>query len=469
MPDTPQAVVPGQTTGTTPPILPSPAGAAAPIDDQTKRILAQLMQAAQQKKFAGQPRPSAVPGKQDPFGAPSYMTSGPNPHAWGAQRLMYGIQSMIKNGVAHQKEEQINKAAADWEYAQSALNEYYAAQSSNDPKQLETAQKKLDVVFGDPKKLKNMAKALNQDWLNPEKTTVYGEALKRVAAKTQQTDQQKQQAKTGLMGLFQKLMQRKQQPQLTDDERQRMGQEIISKAPTTTGQLTPQAAKEVLDIEKASKEARENYATVVSPDGKVWAYNKTNPKDAFQLKDSSTGQEITGQTKASSAPKVVSNAGVPYAVVRGGKAITPGSPEWTKEDQNLFDGAIGAGRGRPTRPSPPAWLGNGGSRLARARTAAPPNAPPTASPPSVEPGAARERGGTAPHTCCIGEATVARPRAPGASRAGRRTHRPARPAVPRRTRSTPRSPSIRRSQESASECVRAVPSHPPIPLQETVG
>jgi hypothetical protein len=127
-----------------------------------------------------------------------------------------------------------------------------------------------------------------------------------------------------------------------------MGAEVQAKAPTTTSapgvkdQLD--AAKGLLDLEKASKEARENYATVVSPDGKVWAYNKTNPKDAYQLRDSSTGQEITGQAKATSAPKVVSNGGVPYAVVRGGKALTPDSPEWTKEDQNLFDGAIGAGK-----------------------------------------------------------------------------------------------------------------------------
>lgn len=309
------------------------------MDEQTKRILAQLMQAAQQRKFAGQPRPSAVPGKQDPFGAPSYMTSGPNPHAWGAQRLMYGIQSMIKNGVAHQKEEQINKAAADWEYAQAALNEFYAAQSSNDPKQIETAQKKLDVVFGDPKKLKNMAKALNQDWLNPEKTTVYGEALKRVAAKTDQTDQQKQQAKTGLMGLFKKLMQRKQQPQLSDEEKKKMGQEIISKAPTTTGQLTPQTAKEVLDIEKASKEARENYYPP-TPDehGVLRSVNKSNPRDVVTIRDSVTGEEVKGVPKGA-APKVLQSNGVPYGIARGGKILTPESLDWSKEDQTAFEGA----------------------------------------------------------------------------------------------------------------------------------
>lgn len=225
-----ETVVPGQTTGTTPPFMPSAGGG---VDEQTKKILQMLVQSASRKQFAGQPRPSPVPGKQDPFGAPSYMTSGPNPHAWGAQRLMFGIQSMMKNAVAHHKEEQVNKAMADWEYAQSSLNEYYNAQSSGDQVALAAAQKKLDVVFGDPKKLKNMAKALNQDWLNPEKTTVYGEALKKVASQTQQKDGQKQQAKQGIMGMFKKLIgERQQKPQLSPDDQKRMEQEIISKAPT---------------------------------------------------------------------------------------------------------------------------------------------------------------------------------------------------------------------------------------------
>lgn len=239
MPDTPQTLVPGQTAGTTPPFL-QPQSGPGSVDDQTKRMLEMIIRSAGQRRFAGQPRPSAVPGAQDPFQPPSYMTSGPNPHAWGAQRLMYGIQSMMKNAVAHHKEEQINKAMADWEYAQSALNEYYNAQASGDQAALTTAQKKLDVVFGDPKKLKNMAKALNQDWLNPEKTTVYGEALKKVAANTQQKDQQKQQAKQGIRGIFQRLMGGgRPQPQLGPEEQKRMEQEIIGKAPTTTGVVDP--------------------------------------------------------------------------------------------------------------------------------------------------------------------------------------------------------------------------------------
>lgn len=314
------------------------------VNEMAKKIMASLAQSQQRKQFAGQPAPSPVPGRQDP-NPPDYMQRGPQ---WGKLRFMHGLQANIQNVVAKQKQQKVLKAEADWSYLQSGLNELYAAQSSNDPKAVAAAQQKVDVVLGDPKKLKDMAKALNQDWLNPEKTTVYGEALKKVNSnldkKTAQ-DQQKQQAAQGLKGMFQKLIQRQQKPQLSPDEQQAMSREIQSKAPTTTtgGQSVKdqaEGAKAVLDLEKASKEARENYATIVSPDGKVWAYNKTNPKDAYQLRDSSTGDEIKGQTKTSAAPKVAMNGGVPYAVIRGGKALTPDSPDWTKEDQTLYDGAI---------------------------------------------------------------------------------------------------------------------------------
>jgi len=343
-------VVPGATPGTTPPFQPGGGtpDPASQVQSMTQRIMQALAQASQRKQFAGQPAPAAVPGQVDPNAARKIGMDTANPHAWGAQRFMAGLQSSIQNAVSKQKETQLLKAEGDWTYMQSSLNELYAAEASKDPAAIKKAQAKVDVVMSDPKKLKNMAKALNQDWLNPEKTTVYGEALKKVNAKTQETDTKKQQAATGIKAMFQKLLQGQQKPQLTPEQQQAAGREVQAKAPITTGGATMKdqldAAKGILDLEKASKEARENYATVVSPDGKVWAYNKTNPKDAYQLKDSSTGQEITGQTKTSAAPKVAMNGGVPYAVVRGGKSVTPDSAEWTKEDQTLFEGALSAGK-----------------------------------------------------------------------------------------------------------------------------
>ena len=342
--DTQTTVVPGQTTGTTPPFV-GGADPSAQVSEQTKRILTALAQAAQQKRFAGQPVPAQVPGRM-PDQPTAYMTSGPNPHAWGAQRLMYGIQKNIQNYVAKHKEDQIMKATADWEYAQSALNEFYSAQSSGDPNAMKAAQSKVDFVFGDPKKLKNMAKALNQDWMNPEKTTVYGEALKRVSAKTQQTDRQKQQAKQGLMGIFQKLMGARQQPQLTPEQQQAMSREVAAKAPVQAGGIgvkeQVEAAKGILDIEKASKEARENYQMIAGSDGRVWAVNKSNPRDAIQVRDSASGEAVVGPTKAGVAPKVLTVQGVPYGIQKGKDVLTPESENWTADDDKIFKAAKSA-------------------------------------------------------------------------------------------------------------------------------
>jgi hypothetical protein len=255
---TPTSSVPGGLPGgagggipvATPPILPGAAGGtpdpSSQVSEMTKKLLATLAQAAQRKQFAGTPVPGAIPGQQD-SGRNIGMNTA-NPHGWGLQRFAAGISSSIKNAVSAEKQKKLNKAEADWTYLQSALNEKYSADSSGDPKAIAAAQQKIDVVLGDPKKLKDLAKALNQDWLDPSKTTVYGEALKKVAAKTKQTEQQtqqsdaqKQQAAQGLKGMFQKLLQQKQQPQLSDEQKKAMSAEIAAKAPTTPGGLDPKA------------------------------------------------------------------------------------------------------------------------------------------------------------------------------------------------------------------------------------
>ncbi len=355
MPDA--TVVPGVTQGTTPTFLggnastPGATGVPDPsaqVSEMTKKLLATLAQASQRKQFAGTPVPSAVPGQQDPNAARQIGMNTANPHAWGKQRLFAGIATSIQNAVAREKNQKLLKAEADWTYMSSALNELYQAQSSNDPKAAAAAQAKVDVVMGDPKKLKNMAKALNQDWLAPEKTTMYGEALKKVAAKTDQQsaqDQQKQKAATGLRGMFQKLLQQKQQPQLTDEQKKQMGAEIEAKAPTSTTGMSvkdqTEAAKGILDLEKAAQAARENYYPP-TPDehGVLRSVNKTNPHDVVTVRDAETGQEVKGMPKPGTAPKPLAMpGGLPYGVARGGKILTPDSPEWSSDDQRLLDGA----------------------------------------------------------------------------------------------------------------------------------
>src|ERR1700689_2838282 len=176
-PAVPGAAAPPMTGGGTP-------DPASQVTAMTQRIMQALSQAAQRKQFAGTPSPAAVPGQQDPNAARQIGMNTANPHAWGMERFAAGIQTSIKNAVAKSKEKELLKAEGDWTYLQSALNELYSAQATKDPQAISSAQAKVDVVLTDPKKLKQMAKALNQDWLNPEKTTVYGEALKKVNAKT---------------------------------------------------------------------------------------------------------------------------------------------------------------------------------------------------------------------------------------------------------------------------------------------
>jgi hypothetical protein len=268
-------VVPGVTPATTPPFLPGSAPGGTPdpssqVGEMTKRILQTLAQSAQRKQFAGTPQPAAVPGMQDPNAARQIGMNTANPHAWGAQRLMAGVTTSIQNAVAQKKQKDLLKAESDWTYMGSALNELYSAQAGGDQRAIAEAQSKVDVVMGDPKKLKQMAKALNQDWLNPEKTTVYGEALKKVTSKTEQTAGQKEQAKQGLMGMFRKLMGQQQQPQLSPEQQQTMGREIQAKAPTATAGWDPKA----LEAQEKILHDRANEALAGKRDEAAASYKK---------------------------------------------------------------------------------------------------------------------------------------------------------------------------------------------------
>src|SRR5882724_5510723 len=295
------AVPGGQIPVTTPPFQAGGATAdpAEQVRTMTQRIMQALSQASQRKQFAGTAVPGKIPGQVDPSEARSIGMNTAWPHAWGAQRFMAGVQGMIQNAVAKKKESELLKAEGDWTYLQSALNELYAAQASKDPQAIQQAQAKVDVVMSDPKKLKNMAKALNQDWLNPEKTTVYGEALKKVNAKTQQTDAQKQQAATGIKALFQKLIQGQQKPQLTPEQTQAMGREVQAKAPTTTGGADVKDQLEILKLKEKSLHDRAEEARQAKQEEAASAYKKAELEiQKVRLAQEQTAIEIRNKAEA---------------------------------------------------------------------------------------------------------------------------------------------------------------------------
>jgi hypothetical protein len=263
---------------------PQPQTATDP-NQKAQQILATLLQAAQRKQAANTAVPGQVPGQTDPRIAQSIGMNTANPHAWGTQRFLAGLAGNIKNAVAKQKQDQLLKAEGDWTYLQSALNEKFTAEQSGDQKAVQAAEAKLQAVLGDPKKLKNMAKALNQDWLNPEKTTVYGEALKKVTANQKQQDQQNQQkqgAAQKLKSTVMGLLKQKQQLQLSLDEQKRMAQEIEAKAPTTTAGIDKESAaalrEQMREEARAAEETRRENARAAEED----------KKEAARLKEQET-------------------------------------------------------------------------------------------------------------------------------------------------------------------------------------
>jgi len=267
-------VVPGQTPGTTPPTFGT--------DQQTQQILERILSAAQPRPQISSPIPSPIP-QQQPSQPPGYMqpshTWGP---AWGGERLMYGIQSSLHNAVAMDKQKKLVEAESDWNDLTTSVQKYMKPDGTIDPRAYQDPA--VMNVLGNPKKLKLMAKALNQDWLAPEKTTVYGDALKQHLSK----QQQKQQASQGLMGIFKQLMGKNQQLQLSQQQQQQMAQQIMSKAPIST--TSPEAGKAALPlITEMMKEQEADKKTAETEAYNTW---KEQQKEKFDTWKTQTTQQF---------------------------------------------------------------------------------------------------------------------------------------------------------------------------------
>jgi hypothetical protein len=323
--------------GGTPPMLPggesSTPGSAQP--DALHQMIQQVLKAGQQKTLP-QPVPAPVPGQKSGE-IPGYMQG----QGWGFERFATQVGAQIQNGVAMHKQKQLAQAESDWNQLASAI------QSGN--------QQALNAIINDPKKLKNMAKALNQDWLNPEKTTVYKQALENVLKQ----QQAKGQAAQGLMGVIKQLIGKatRPQPQLSDQQKQQMGQEIMQKAPITQGQTDSKSIANMMQSEaevvnaqanltRAQSEARQKYQVMVGGNGEVIAVDRTDPSKSVRV-TTQDGKPLTGQVKgAASIGKVAVVAGVPYGItgIRDGKPVVkvPGDPDWTGQDAKVFAAAKAA-------------------------------------------------------------------------------------------------------------------------------
>jgi hypothetical protein len=317
-------------------------------NDTTQRLLEMLTRAAQTPQIAAKPVPMPVPGRVNAQAAQNIGMNTEWPHAWGFERFAGEVAGNVRNAVAAQKEKQVSQATADWEYLKEAGDELEAAKTSGDQKGIAAAQSKVQAILGDPKKVKRMQKALQMSWLDPSKTDAYTEGLNRMMKQAKEEEMRKKGAADGIKKVFQQMKNKiaPPQPKLTPDEQSRMSTELYNKIPLTRGGMNAkdqlEAARAVLDIEKAAHEARQNYQFVPGQDGRVWAVNKTNPQDAHVLRDAETGKEVEGKQTGKQGP--IMQAGIPVGVWHNGKPVLPGDPDWTDHDQKMYDGSMDAAK-----------------------------------------------------------------------------------------------------------------------------
>jgi len=335
--------VPGATLGQSP----SP-------DETTKRLLEMLTRSASTPQIAAKPHPIPIPGQVDINAARNIGMNTAWPANYGFERFGAEVGGMVRNAVSAQKEKQVSAATADWEYLKEAGDELEAAKVGGDQQAIQAAQSKVQAILGDAKKVKRMQKALQMSWLDPSKTDAYTEGFQRMMKQAKEEEQKKRGAAENLKKMVRPLLRavtmgaagKPKEPQLTPDEQARMSKELYAKIPMTRAGTNAKEqydmARTVLDIEKASAEARQKYQYIPGIDGKVWAVNKNDRTDAHILRDAETGNEITGAAKGKQG--IMMANGIPVGVWRNGMPILPGDPTWTDHDQKLYEGAIDASK-----------------------------------------------------------------------------------------------------------------------------
>ena len=222
------------------PASPLGGGPAGAPPDQMAQLLKMIIAGAQQRPhLQGATSPAPVPP-----GAPQHETLvGKNT---GFANLGNMIGSTIQNAVHYDRAKKLAAATSDWNDLLTSTQKYIKPDGSIDEKAYQDPA--VMQILGDPKKLKLMAKSLNQDWLNP-KPDLYADA-RQIALKNHT---EKQGALQGLKSLFSDMNQRirgqgQQQPQMTDQQRQAMARDVMSRAPIAAGGTDPAMMKDATSL-----------------------------------------------------------------------------------------------------------------------------------------------------------------------------------------------------------------------------
>lgn len=320
-------------------------------NEQMNKFVQQLMQRTLMPRLGGppggnMPQPGQGGGQQGPQPLGD-MSIRPGRYGKGGtaafqqemgQKASNSIMMGVQRAVQQHKQKQLNEATAMWQTLQAAHERLSLAGKIGKDGTVDLMQDPIAAaILQDPKKMKNMAKAFQVDFLNPEKTNVYAEGLK----KAMQMDHAGKMVK---MLRSMKMMQQPK-PQLNPQQQQQMGSEL---GRSVSGMASPGAIdaaqmdnmlKTMDQMERTQLLARDRYQISPGTDPDtgnlgIFAVDKTNP-DAGAKRVEVDGHPIGGKPNAKLGSPVTAG-GTPIGVWGPTGAKFPGDKDWTPEDNQHF-------------------------------------------------------------------------------------------------------------------------------------
>lgn len=307
-------------------------------------LVTQMMQRMIQSHVPQSPGMEGRPGVRQPLegGSPIVPQHGGKINAASDQAMMgqqgaNDIWRGVQQAVQEHKQKQLNEATAMWMTLQAAHERLTMLGKVKPDGTVDLMQDPMaKAILTDPKRMKNMAKAFNVDMMNPEKTNVYAEGLKKAMALD----------KSGKMvKMLKGLVGKGPKPQMTPQMREGMGNEIGQRVEGMSGAggVDPTKMAELGRIGEEERRTdimgREKYDFKQGTNPKTgkpgwFAFDKTNPNNP--------GKEVTIEgeqigsvpSKSGSAQmgKAVMVEGKPYGIIGQNGVVTPHDPEFQKDE-----------------------------------------------------------------------------------------------------------------------------------------
>ena len=218
------------------PMAPQPvADAVKGASDENTQLMTRLLQQVFRQQSHLPSTPGGVPAPTAQAKKDDTIIPGQGRQAFQqemGQKVANDIMSGVQQAVQQHKQKQINEATAMWQTLQAAHERLMMTNQAKPDGTVDLMQDPMAAaILQDPKKMKQMAKAFNVDFLNPEKTNVYAEGLK----KAMKLDKAGKMVKV----LRSLKMAHQPQPQLDPAQQQQMGGEMGKKVEGMTAPQGP--------------------------------------------------------------------------------------------------------------------------------------------------------------------------------------------------------------------------------------